>query len=195
MNDLQKHSQEIRDTKESINFADKNRLFAARRALGTRWPMTRAKLVLKITPIPKPLYGVNLRNPKLFKKSHWEAIRGSAIEERGQRCETCGKKIRKSSDIQAHEEWSYDTSTDPATANITRIVLQCRMCHECEHFFRMLNLFENGQLEKRQILDLRKHFCKVNAVGAKDFDRHVRIAWKEWKRLSALRWRVEIPNG
>ena len=94
--------------------------------------------------------------------------------------------------IQAHEEWSYDTSTNPATARINRIVLQCQMCHGCEHFFQKLVLAKKGVLADWQIEDLRKHFCTVNSVGPEYFDRHAKTAWNEWKRLSELRWRVDL---
>jgi hypothetical protein len=147
-------------------------------------------LVLQITPVPKPLFNINLRST--LKHSEWAALRRSVIMERGRKCGTCSKAVKNSSDLQAHEECAYDTSGDPAVARIRQIVIQCSMCHGCEHFFRLLSLAKRGIVASWQITDLIEHFCEVNGVGPKEFDEHAFSTWEEWKRLSALRWRLDL---
>jgi hypothetical protein len=43
-----------------------------------------------------------------------------------------------------------------------------------------------------QITDLIEHFCTVNGASREEFDTHAANAWNEWKRLSGLRWRVDL---
>jgi hypothetical protein len=147
-------------------------------------------LVLQITPVPKPLFNINLRSN--LRRSEWAALRRPVIEDRGRKCGTCGEAIKQSADIQAHEAWAYDTSVVPAAAKIREIVIQCRKCHGCEHFFRMLSLAKKGRVAGWQITDIIEHFCEVNGVGPDKFDEHAFVAWNEWKKLSALRWRVDL---
>jgi hypothetical protein len=144
-------------------------------------------LALRITPIPKPLYRINLRS--VLKASEWKAIRQSLIRERGLICQSCGEKVL-SADLQEHEQWTYDTSSEEAVATLTGIAIQCRMCHDCEHFFRILLLFKKGLILDDRITNLIDHFCKVNSTTTPSFNRHAISAWNEWKRLSGLRWQV-----
>src|ERR1051325_66321 len=137
------------------------------------------KFILRVTPIPLPLFEKNLR--KLLNRSRWDAIRHSVIAERGLKCETCGHNCENPTAINAHEEWIYDTSIDPATARINRIVLQCRMCHDCEHFFRMEKvLLKKGIIGKEKLDELIRHFCAVNGVSKGEFVMHRNDSWNEW---------------
>jgi hypothetical protein len=144
-------------------------------------------LRLRVSPIPKPLFGINLRK---IPKGGWGKIRQAAIQEHGNNCGTCGEKITNG--LQGHEHWEYDTTSDPAIARIGAIVLQCRMCHDCEHFFRTLILVRNGAVSSDRVDELVQHFCRVNGVGPEEFNAHAVVAWNEWARLSALRWRVDF---
>lgn len=144
---------------------------------------------LQISPIPKPLHRINLRS--VLKASEWKAIRQSLIRERGLICETCRAKTL-TADLHAHEIWSYDTTTSPATATLTGISLQCKLCHGCEHFFRMLLLAKKGGVTDWQIEELVQHFCEVNATSPQVFSDHAVGKWNEWVALSELGWHVDL---
>jgi hypothetical protein len=145
---------------------------------------------LQITPIPQPLFGVNLR--AVLRPSQWNSLRSSLIAERGKACETCRTKVHYTSDLHAHEEWEYDVTSDPACAHIRRIVLQCRKCHGCEHFFRLVVQARKAMVAGWQITDVIEHFCAVNGATREEFDQHAQAAMTNWRRLSSLRWRVNL---
>lgn len=144
---------------------------------------------LSVRPVPEPLWGVNLRT--ILGKYRWSKLRSSLIQERGLTCETCGKALEKSRQIQAHEEWSYATSTTPAVAKIERIVLDCWHCHACEHFLRTRNMHAFGDIEDNVVEEVISHFCRVNGISGEDFDRHLEASSAEWRRLSELDWAVD----
>jgi len=144
-------------------------------------------LRVRISPIPKPLYGINLRKTS---NCGWGKIRQATIQKHGNRCATCGEQTTRG--LQGHEQWEYDTTTDPAVARIRGVVMKCRMCHDCDHFFRILTLVRNGAVSSGKVDELIKHFCRVNGVGPEEFNAHAVAAWNEWARLSALRWRVDL---
>ena len=147
-------------------------------------------LKLQVTPIPKPLFGINLRY--VLRDSGWKAMRRSILSERGNRCETCSKIVEESSDLHAHEEWVYETTEDSGTAKIRRIAIQCRACHDCEHFLMVRMLVRQGRVPKERIQELIQHFCAVNDVGPQVFKRHVLQAKNDWERLSSLSWEVDL---
>jgi len=149
-----------------------------------------AALILRIKPVPRPLHQINLRSA--LDISQWDAIRRPIMEERGLRCETFGHECEDPSAINAHEEWIYDTTSDPAVATISGIVLQCPMCYGCEIFFRMESQFNKGKIEKLKIDGLVEHFCKVNKVTRADFAEHRKAVWEEWTRILKLRWKIDL---
>lgn len=145
------------------------------------------ELRLRVTPILKPLYALNLRT---ILKHGWQKVRQAELQRAGSKCETCGAGI--ASGLHAHEEWNYDTGTDPALAPITRIVIQCRMCHDVHHFFRTFVVIKNRTVLAHRLNELSEHFCRINGVGPEEFNDHAVAAWNEWVRLSSLNWRVDF---
>jgi len=144
------------------------------------------KLVLSVRPIPRPLWGLNLR--AALGKYRWSKLRRGIVAERGLACQTCGKKNDEAQKINAHEVWSYDTTTTPAVARLDRITLDCWHCHACEHFPRTILLVREGVLRHDAISDTTEHWCRVNGATPLAFDKHLREAMAEWKRLSAFEW-------
>jgi hypothetical protein len=95
-------------------------------------------------------------------------------------------KPEKPSDLEAHEEWSYDTSSVPAVAQIETISLICKSCHRCEHFMHTVIMVEDGRYPPDTLEATAAHFCRVNKTTNDAFDRHLREAVKEYKRLSKI---------
>jgi hypothetical protein len=147
-------------------------------------------LRLKVAMIPKPLYGENLR--KVLTQTQWLALRRRLIEERTATCEFCGVVPPNESDIEAHEEWEYDTGRRPARATIVGLKLSCPKCHSTVHFGLQLGLVKAGKLPMSHLDELEAHFCAVNRAGKAMFNLHVQNAVDEWSRLSHRdKWRID----
>ena len=153
----------------------------------TRAPTLTLTLKVVIDPVPRPLWTENLRHR--LTQTQWKKLRQSVIAERGLTCETCGKVEVESRRISAHEEWRYDTSTEPAVAYLTGIKLSCWLCHAVEHigFAHQLSLTGVPHALEAAIA----HFMKLNGVGRDVFEEHKDAAFDEWHRRNALTWRVD----
>jgi hypothetical protein len=127
----------------------------------------------------------------MLSKSQWNKIRQSLIDERGLKCQTCGKTETESKRIYAHEEWEYETERAPAIARLTGLKLSCWHCHAVEHFGATGNMVASGELTGRAIEDIIEHFCRLNQVGRDRFQEHWVEAMAQWKRLSQLTWNVD----
>lgn len=142
-----------------------------------------------ICMVPAPLWGMNLRGR--LPKSRWRKIRQGLIQERGLRCQTCGKTETESKHIFAHEEWEYVTTSSPAVAHLKALVLSCWHCHAVEHFGATQNMVLSGELTAQAIEDTIEHFCRLNQVGRDAFDVHRAEARAGWIGLSKLEWIVD----
>jgi hypothetical protein len=82
--------------------------------------------ILRVQLIPKPLHGINLRFA--IGQDQWQKkLRARLLAaQKKLACRICGVKPEKPSDLEAHEEWSYDTSSFPAVAQIETISLICK---------------------------------------------------------------------
>ena len=138
---------------------------------------------LSISPIPKPLWGKNLRSPSALGPNEWRKIRASLLVGHNGKCESCNNRASK---WFAHEVWIYKTSTTPAIARLKRVSIHCVKCHACEHFPRTLKFGTRAQ-----VVSAIKHFCRVNGVGRDGFDLHFSAAMSRWNRLSKLKWVVD----
>jgi hypothetical protein len=142
-----------------------------------------------VNPIPRPLYGRNLR--KILTQTQWKKLRAGVLEERGLRCETCGKEEAESKRLSAHEEWEYDVSQTPAVAKLTEIKLSCWHCHAVEHFGAIGSMALGGELSAQAVDDTIAHFCRLNRVGIPEFEAHALEAFQKHDELSQLEWRVD----
>lgn len=148
-----------------------------------------ARLRLQIRMIPKPLYGKNLRIA--VGQYRWRKLRQSLLPNRLV-CECCGASVQMSSELNAHEEWAYSVRRNRSVAKLERISFQCVRCHGCEHFGRTLLLVRQGYLTSDQVEETIDHFCAVNRVSRRDFERHLQQAMKRWHVLSKRkRWTVD----
>jgi hypothetical protein len=150
-----------------------------------------SQLRLRVNMVPKPLHSDNLR--RALPKSVWSELRRSLIAQRGSCCEICGAAIPSESDVDAHEEWEYDTRNRPATATVRVIKLACPLCHATVHFGLQVGLVETRKLPASHLEDIEAHFCTVNKVGKAMFNVHVDAAIERWYEFSRRRaWRVDF---
>ncbi len=140
-----------------------------------------------VEPVPAPLWGVNMRS--YMTKYEWTKFRKGIIAERGQKCETCGVEVE--SRIQAHEDWEYDVLKVPAVARLKRIALSCWLCHMVEHFGALNMMVRNGELGSEAIDDTIAHFCRLNGVDKKAFEKHHDEAFEVWEKQNGLKWIVD----
>ena len=147
------------------------------------------EIIHPISPVPLPLWGANLR--KIMKQSEWKKLRKNLIEERGMKCETCGKAIEKSGGIKAHEDWVYDISKSPAVAHLTKITLSCWHCHSIEHFGATKNMVASGELSQQAIDDTIAHFCELNKSTVTEFHQHHDEIFERWGKMNKLEWVVD----
>jgi hypothetical protein len=123
----------------------------------------------------------------------WSELRRSLIAERGCSCEICGFAIPNQSDVDAHEEWEYDTRKRPASATVRAIKLTCSRCHATVHFGLQFGLVQVGKLPASHLEDIEAHFCAVNKVSKAMFNVHVNAAIERWSEFNRRRsWRVDF---
>jgi hypothetical protein len=150
-----------------------------------------SSLRLRINMVPKALHGENLR--KVLTQTQWLALRRRLIDERSAKCEYCGDVPANESDIEAHEEWEYDTRRRPARATVVGIKLACPKCHSTVHFGLQWCLVLAGKLPTSHLDRIEVHFCAVNECGKAMFSRHLDAAAEEWARLNQReKWRVDF---
>lgn len=142
--------------------------------------------ILRIQLVPKPLHGINLRIA--IGKDQWQKkLRARLLSaQKKPACRICGVKPEKPPDLEAHEEWSYDTSSIPAVAQIETISLICESCHRCEHFIHTMIMVRDGIYSPDALDAAVAHFCRVNKTTNDEFNRHLREAIDENKRLSGI---------
>ena len=150
----------------------------------------RKRRVLEINLVPEPLHKKNLR--KAIGQYRWRKLRQSLLVNNvDRRCQTCGNMVQVSSMLNAHEQWSYVTSSRPAIAKLQNIQLICRPCHGCVHFRHTHRQFRLGYITREQIDEIIRHYCKVNRVARNGFWRHFKKADTLWKQRSNRKWKID----
>ena len=118
------------------------------------------KLRLEIQPLPNSTWGISLAH-KLPKET-WDYIRKECYRNAEYECEICHSDDEG---LNAHELWVFD---DKKLLQIFNgLECCCTLCHNVHHFGRSSLVYELPQIEK-----LIKHWCKVNKLTFKDFQRH-----------------------
>jgi hypothetical protein len=143
---------------------------------------------LQISMIPKPLYGKNLR--VVLGQYRWRKLRQSLLND-NHKCGVCETSVRNTSELNAHEEWSYIKRSKRSTARLNRISFHCNRCHGCEHFGRTLLMVKQGYLTWDQVDETIQHYCRVNRVSRNVFDLDLKKARAKWKRQSKLNWKID----
>jgi hypothetical protein len=148
-------------------------------------------LHLRVQLVPTPLHGINLR--KAIGASKWARTRRSLLAEHDGQCEYCGTTIESERDLHIHEEWRYETSShNTAILEARRII--CWRCHACVHFGRTLKVGLQESGGEEGVEALIDHFWIVNGLDRQAFDTHFEDAAANWKRLSKVRWAVDLGS-
>lgn len=147
-----------------------------------RFMGTRKQPKLSISLVPIPLHRINLRTA--IGQHRWRKYRRSILPKK-LNCSICGAKAKESSQLHAHEEWSYRRIGRRNIAKLIKIDFQCMLCHGCNHFVLSFSL-----LGPERIHEPIEHYCRVNSVTFETFVRHRKQATEIWKRRSRLKWEV-----
>lgn len=143
---------------------------------------------LNFSTVPGPLWKVNLR--AFIKVSQWNNLRDAIIHARTPRCEVCGK-YQKDGSMHAHEEWFYDTDGVPAIAYLTGIGLQCKRCHQAEHYGLTQMFHAQGHISDEELDDIHAHYCEVNGVSRKVMKEDHAAERARWAAHNAYPWEID----
>ena len=132
---------------------------------------------LKIELIPDGCWHYNLRN--LLSEAQWNFIKKDAKERSDFKCSICG---RKTSRLEAHEQWSYDT--DKGIVKLENVIAICKDCHGAIHMNRT-------QLTSNAI-KVEDHYMKVNNCSYSQMRADMGKANEEQKRLNLVdEWKLD----
>lgn len=106
------------------------------------------KLKLTFELVPDGCWYSNLRH--FLSKKDWDKIRQDAYKRAEGKCMICGRKTTR---LEAHERWSYDT--EKGMQKLEDVIAVCHDCHSVIHIgFTQLKGNEDRAI---------KHFLKVNS--------------------------------
>jgi hypothetical protein len=140
---------------------------------------------LSINPVPKSLWGRNLRASCALGDGGWRKLRASLLRDCGATCEICGRRPAR---WFGHEVWRYSVSKPRAVAKLVGVMMICGLCHACEHFPRTVKCGTPENVEAAA-----KHYCRVNRIDRERFLRDLELALARWHKLSQrLRWLIDF---
>ena len=136
------------------------------------------KLKLTIDLLPKGAWGNDLS--KRLPKKDWDTLREFVLRRANGKCEICGFET---SDLDAHEEWDFDTQNK--TQTLKSIKALCTKCHGVKHFRNSKRL---GFGE-----EAKKHFLEVNQCSELDFAGHLMQAERLFnERNEIYYWKMKL---
>lgn len=141
---------------------------------------------LHFSLVPGKLWKLNLR--AFIKKAQWDNLRGHIIDIRGPRCETCG--AGDDDGLHAHEEWLYDTDGVPGLAQLTGIGIQCKKCHQAEHYGLTQMFRMQGHISDEDLEEIHQHYCTVNGVSREVMKADHDAERARWAALNKYPWEV-----
>jgi hypothetical protein len=117
---------------------------------------------------------------RLLPSDVWNSIRNEIIAKNGRKCQICGETIGT---MNLHEIWNYDDVN--YIQKLYGFILLCRMCHHVKHIGLAGILANEGKLDYNEVI---RHFCKVNNCSEKEFNEHVKDAFRIWEKRSQHPW-------
>jgi len=133
---------------------------------------------LKFELIPDGCFQYNLRN--MLSKKAWDFIREDAKERSKGCCSICKKK---SSRLEAHEQWSYDTKN--GIIKLEDVISVCPLCHSAIHI--------NRTYLKGDFVSAEKQYMKVNNCSYVDMRKDLGDANKlQEERNKVDEWKMDI---
>lgn len=132
--------------------------------------------------IPDSCWFTNVRS--CVSKRDWDKLRKMLYRRANQKCEICGTERDFESEVwlEAHERWSYEPTTQ--TQRLVRLICLCTPCHEATHF----GLAEISGHRDQALNQL----IAVNSWSRQRAQQHVREAFYEWRRRSAIDWHLDL---
>ena len=140
-------------------------------------------LKLKLEPMPKSLWGQNLR--VVLGKNRWDSLRQSVAQKS---CAICGGTGRR---LEGHEVWEYRERPRVSIAKLVRVEIICDKCHFVIYWGNTTRLVAEGKISRPAYLALRRHFRTVNKCRQQDFDRHVFESFAILALRSLRNWRID----
>jgi hypothetical protein len=111
----------------------------------------------------------------------WYRLRRMVYRRAGHRCEACGDS---GSQPEAHERFTYDVQS--GVQRLVRLICLCTACHRVTHFGRTML---QGDAAGQAAID---HLQAVTGMIDLEIERHIRDAFDQWERRSAVSWRVDL---
>ena len=157
----------------------------ARKAVtGSSKPNPQSAFVLRIRPLPEAVWHRNIKAS--LGKDRWQKMRSRLLIDHPLKCDVCGAPVVSTKELDGHELWTFDTQAKPPVARVHAIQFICRLCHDCVHFAR-----SSRDESEKELFDLMRHFCRVNATDEVTFELHFQTAMREWERLTEIPFEVD----
>jgi Domain of unknown function (DUF1917) len=141
---------------------------------------------LPIEPVPRGLWGRNLRNAV---PERWPEIRRGVLDAAENRCAVCGAADKV---LECDEVWVYDDAEHVQTLVALRAL--CALCHGVKHFLRSVTLAKQGRMPKNAVGVLVAHALAVNGCTREEFTAHNAHALGVWTERSRHEWRVSFGD-
>lgn len=136
---------------------------------------------LYVDLIPSSCWFTNVRY--CVRQEDWNKIRKIVYSRVGYNCECCGINcIDNKIQIEAHERWSYDYSTQ--TQKLVRLVGLCKLCHLTTHYgFARIK----GMEEK-----VSEHLKKIKNFNSEELKKHIENAYTIWLERNNIKWNLDL---
>lgn len=146
-----------------------------------------SKFILRIEPVPQPLWGHNLRSNEVgLVPYRWLKLSRAIRAELG-RCSICGSRKR----LHGHEVWKFTEKARSGVAKLVKVNAICTICHSVQHWGRTQILIMQGLMTVADGRRLIRHFAKVNGCTVAAFDSHHARVFAQWRIRNKKKWKVD----
>lgn len=136
------------------------------------------KRKLNFELIPDGCWYYNLR--AILSKAEWDYIKKDAKARANGKCNVCG---RKTTQLDAHERWSYDEKK--GIQKLEDVIAVCKDCHNTIHINRT---WLKGNIERAE-----DHYMKVNNCSYVEMRKDLGEANERQKQLNEVsEWKLDL---
>ncbi len=121
----------------------------------------------------------------MLPKKEWDEIRHRVYWEADHECVVCGARHRK---LHAHEVWAFDDKKK--IQKLIGIECCCALCHDVHHFGRASQVYSKNYQN-----ELMKHWCEVNGLTPKDFQKHLADIHAISRKRADIYYIVKVGRG
>jgi len=143
--------------------------------------MKNKELKLTIELVPSSLWYTSLK--RRLSVVEWDRLRKKIYDKFNHRCSICGSNKK----LDCHEVWEYDDKNH--IQKLIGFVALCRMCHFVKHIGLAQTLALKGKLNYEDVV---RHFMKVNKCDRNTFEKHKKVAFKQWRKRSKYKWQIDF---